>query len=485
MGDDATRPPCLSRAADAHDGRVPESDPRTATTDDPQLRDEVTALLTRLIACDTSNPPGRETQAAAVVEDYVSAAGLDCRRIAKDPDRTNLLVRLPGTGTGPSLGFLGHFDVVVTRREDWSVDPFAGIERDGVVWGRGAVDMKCQVAATAVALARLARSGFRPNGDLMLLLMADEEIGDAGVGSAHFVAELPDLDPDFVVGEGAGERYDTPEGPVYLLDCGVKASASATLTVRGRAGDASLADTGPSALAELRRLLGRLEEHRSPVRIHPAIAPVLDALGGDGTPEEQLERARAAHPALDRVLGALTGTVIHPTIAEVPEPQNQIPDRATATLVCMVVPGTTDEELEEELRAALGDGDYELELVPLKGGLVSDADTPLRDAIEGFLAEHDPEARLLPALGYGYSDCDLLRQEYGSVAYGFIPFPHGDPSVNLDTKHGVDERVLVDDVVFQVRAAEAIARSIGALRHEDAAAERRQAPGRVRGRAAG
>ena len=137
------------------------------------VRAEVSDLLRRLVACDTSNPPGRESHAAAILEDYLLDAGLECERVCKDPERANLLVRLRGDGTGPSLAFLGHLDVVVARREDWSIDPFAGIERDGAIWGRGTVDMKCQVAATAVALATLARQGFEPNGDLTLLLMAD------------------------------------------------------------------------------------------------------------------------------------------------------------------------------------------------------------------------------------------------------------------------------------------------------------------------
>jgi acetylornithine deacetylase/succinyl-diaminopimelate desuccinylase-like protein len=438
-------------------------------TGDDRLGDEVAALLRRLIACDTSNPPGREAQAAAVLEEYLAPAGLECRRIAADPDRPNLLVRLPGRGDGPSLGFLGHLDVVVARRDDWSVEPFAGIERDGAIWGRGAVDMKCQVAATAVALATLAREGFRPHGDIMLLLMADEEVGDAGVGSTFFVQELPDLCPDYVVGEGSGERIPTADGPVYLLDCGVKASAGATLTVRGRAGDASLTDAGASALAELRRLLDRLAAYRPPVRIHEGMRPVLDALGGEGGDDAQrLDRARGLHPALDRLLTALTRSVIHPTILDVPGPQNAIADRAIATLACILVPGTTAGDLERELRDALGEGDYDLEVVEPKGGLMSGADTPLRAAIEAVLAEHDPGARLIPALGYGFSDCHVMREEYGSVAYGFIPFRHGDPLVNLETKHGADERVLVEDLVFQVRTALGVARALGRRRTSDA-----------------
>src|SRR3954465_11700002 len=432
------------------------------------LRDEATQLLRRLIACDTSNPPGNEAQAASVLEEYLTAAGVECERIAKEPDRPNLLARLRGTGTGPSLGFLGHLDVVVARREDWSVEPFAGIQRDGTIWGRGAVDMKCQVAATAVALAALAREGLRPNGDLMLLLMADEEVGASEVGSPFFVEERPDLCPDFVTGEGSGERFTTPEGPVYLLDCGVKATASATLTAYGRAGDASLPDAGIDALSELSRLLGRLRAHRSPVRIPNEIQPVLDALGGtEDTPEQRLSAARSAHPALDRILGALVGPVMRATIAQADGPTNVVSDRASATIECIVLPSTTREDLEAELRGALGPGRYELEVGAPRGGRVSDPDTPLRDAIERFLAERDPDARLLPALGYGFSDCDVMREAYGSVAYGFIPFRHADPMTNLDTKHGPDERIATADLRFQTRAAIEIGRAIGALRRPD------------------
>src|SRR3954470_22287499 len=335
---------------------------------EPQLRGEVVELLRRLVACDTSNPPGRETAAVAMLEEYLLAAGLECERVAKDPERANFVARLRGDGTGPSLAFLGHLDVVVARREEWSVEPFAGVEHDGAIWGRGTVDMKCQVAATAVALATLAREGFRPAGDLMLLLMADEEVGEAGVGAPFLVEARPDLCPDFVIGEGAGERYDTAAGPLYLLDHGIKCSATATLTVRGRAGDASLADTGPNALFEAARLLGRLERYRSPVRIPPEVEPIIEALApGAEAPEERLAAARAADPALSRVLGALAGTTIQPSILEAPAPLNVVPGQVSLTLMCGPLPGTTQAQLERELREALGPGEYELEVAPPKG----------------------------------------------------------------------------------------------------------------------
>jgi acetylornithine deacetylase/succinyl-diaminopimelate desuccinylase-like protein len=154
---------------------------------------------------------------------------------------------------------------------------------------------------------------------------------------------------------------------------------------------------------------------------------------------------------------------MHVTTAEVPPPDNVIADRACASITCSVVPDTSAEELEHELRTALGEGRYDLEVVAPTGGSISPPESPLQRAIEHFLATADPDAQLIPALGYGYSDCDAIRKAYGSVAYGFIPFRHGDPMVNLTTKHGADERVLIDDLLFQTEAALSVARSIGGL----------------------
>jgi acetylornithine deacetylase/succinyl-diaminopimelate desuccinylase-like protein len=407
---------------------------------------EVAELLRRLIACDTSNPPGREAQAAAIVEDFLAPLGLECERVAKDPGRPNLLVRLRGRGDGPSLAFLGHLDVVQARREDWSVEPFAGVERDGAIWGRGAVDMKCQVAATTVALATLAREGFVPGGDVLLVLVADEEVGEAGVGAPFFVEAKPDLRPDYVVGEGAGERYETARGPIYLLDRGVNGSVHTTLKVRGRPGDASFPQAERNAAFELARLLGRLEAHEPRERVLPEVAELVSYRGSDA--------------CLDRLIEALTTNVFTPTIVEAEGPANVVLEEATVNLYGAVLPGTTKDDIESELRDALGDGEYELEVGDLQEGTTSPLDTPLHRAIEGFLRERDAEARLVPALGYGYSDCQTFREAYGSVAYGFIPFRHQDPAVNLVAKHGVDERVLVADLEFQVEAALHVCRSL-------------------------
>ena len=154
------------------------------------LRAEVTDLLARLIRVDTTNPPGNETAAAELLRDYLEASGLQCELYARIPERANLVARIPGTGDGPSLLLLGHTDVVLADPAEWSVPPFAGEVRDGEVWGRGALDMKGHVAANAVAIASLAREGFRPAGDLIFAATADEEVG-AGFGARVAVRGAP------------------------------------------------------------------------------------------------------------------------------------------------------------------------------------------------------------------------------------------------------------------------------------------------------
>ena len=155
------------------------------------LRGEVAELLSRLIQVDTTNPPGNETAAAELLREYLEANGVACELYARVPERASLVARIRGTGDGPTLLFLSHTDVVLADPAEWSVPPFSGEIRDGEIWGRGALDMKSQVAASAVAIASLAREGFAPAGDLIFAATADEEVGD-GFGLSWLCEEHPD-----------------------------------------------------------------------------------------------------------------------------------------------------------------------------------------------------------------------------------------------------------------------------------------------------
>ena len=143
-----------------------------------RLREEATELLRDLIRLDTVNPPGNETRAAELLRGYLEDAGVTCELYAKVPERANLVARLPGRGDGPTLLLLSHTDTVLADPAEWSVDPWAGELRNGHVWGRGALDMKSQVAASAVAMATLAREGFEPARDAVFAACADEEVGE-------------------------------------------------------------------------------------------------------------------------------------------------------------------------------------------------------------------------------------------------------------------------------------------------------------------
>src|SRR3989440_6415712 len=171
------------------------------------LREEVTSLLQELIRLNTVNPPGNEPVAAELLRDYLEPFGVRCELYARSPDRASLVARIPGRGDGPRLLFLSHTDTVLADPAEWTVDPWSGELRDGQVWGRGALDMKGQVAASAVAVASLRREGFEPAGDLIFAATADEEVGDTDLGLSWLCAEHPDaVRCEDAINEGAGDR---------------------------------------------------------------------------------------------------------------------------------------------------------------------------------------------------------------------------------------------------------------------------------------
>jgi acetylornithine deacetylase/succinyl-diaminopimelate desuccinylase-like protein len=177
---------------------------------EPELRAEATALLRDLLRIDTSNPPGGEKPAAALPARYLEAHGVECELIARDPGRANLVARIRGHGTGPSLALLGHTDVVPAEDpEAWAHPPFAGhVDDAGYIWGRGAADMKNELATRAVAMTALARAGVRMNGDLVLIAEADEEDGSEAAGLRWLVEARPDIATDYALNEGSAERLE-------------------------------------------------------------------------------------------------------------------------------------------------------------------------------------------------------------------------------------------------------------------------------------
>lgn len=414
------------------------------------LQQEVLDLCRALLRVDTTN--GNETAAALVLRDYLTAHGVECELVARDPARANLVARLPGTGRGPVLGLVGHLDVVPADPRDWTHPPFAAVVDDeGYLFGRGALDMKNEVAARAVTLAVLAREGFRPAGDLLLVVAADEEDGTSDVGMRWLVRERPDLRLDLALNEGAGVRLELADGRVVVpVAVGEKGTFPVRVTALGEAGHASMPTLGANAVPLLARLLDRVGAGLpDPDLQHPVVDRMLQVLAGQGAdPRDAVATARRLHPTLGHVVPALLGTTMAPTVLAGSRARNVLPARASAELDCRILPGTTEADVERAVRARLGaDVPYELSfperLVP---GSASPASGPLFEACQSFLDTTDPGAVLLPMLCTGFTDSAFLRSAFGTTAYGFNPVRRTPADVVESGYHSRDERIHVDDL---------------------------------------
>lgn len=426
------------------------------------LREEVTVLLQALLRANTVNPPGNETVAAELLRDYLEQNGIPCELVGRTPDRLNLVARLPG-GDGPSLALLAHTDTVRADPEEWARDPWSGDLVDGEIWGRGALDMKSQVAASAVAFASLWREGFRPAGDLVLALTADEEVNE-DYGLSWLVKEHPELvRADFSLNEGGGERCVLGGNVFYLCGVGEKMSAPFRVNVRGRSGHASVPSIADNALVKAAPIIEALGRYQPAQAYIPEVERFLEAVLGEVPPlGEALERARALHPLAGELVEPLLSFTLSPTIIEASKQRNVIPASCTVTVDCRLPPGMTPEDVDPLVRAAIGPGDYELEWFERDGGTRSSLETPLWSALEGWVEELEPGARLVPLVCAGFTDSHWMREAFGTVAYGFFPQKAMDGALAARLIHSADERIPVDDLELGVHALRAAATAVGA-----------------------
>ncbi len=426
--------------------RMAEAATTPAITDE---LDETASIAQELIRFDTTNyGEGRangEREAAEYVEAKLSALGLAPQLFESAPRRASVVARVPGRDPEkPALVLHGHLDVVPADPRNWSVDPFAGEVRDGMLWGRGAVDMKDMDAMMLTALGDILRSGRQPERELVVAFFADEEAG--GDYGAHWLVEHhPELfaGATEAISEVGGYSITVGGTRAYLLQTGEKSLLWVRLVATGTAAHGSrlIHDNAVTKLAEAVARIGRAEW---PLRLTGTTTELLAAVAGVlGVDPQQVspdELALATGSASGFITATLR-TTSNPTLLEAGYKHNVIPDRAEALVDIRTLPGE-EEEVLAAIRELAGEG-VEVEIVHRDVGLEASTTGPLVDAVAGAISRHDPGAPVFPYLLSGGTDNKALSR-LGIAGYGFAPLrlPEG---IDFPAMfHGVDERVPLD-----------------------------------------
>jgi acetylornithine deacetylase/succinyl-diaminopimelate desuccinylase-like protein len=425
----------------------------TATDD---LQNASIELLQELIRFNTVNPPGNERGAIEHLDRYLSEAGFETEILAAEPERPNLVATLGGDENAPArpvLCLLGHVDTVLADASEWSHDPWSGDVDDGFLWGRGALDMKDQVAAEAVAAASLARVGWRPaSGALKLVFVSDEETG-GDLGAHWLTSNHPDkVRCDMLLNEGAGEVFQYGGKRQYGVCCAEKGIFRFNVTALGAAGHASLPRTGDNALLKLAPVLAALADQPESFELTEAPLALLRGLGEDpGDPSAALARIAAEDSRLRTIVEPMLGVTLTPTMTSASTKINVIPSRAQVRIDCRVPPGLGEEAARRRIEQVLGDETPHLriEFTERVTGNASPVESELMSAIERWVAEHDPGASAVPVILPGFSDSRWFRDAFPEcVAYGFFPQRHQTMLEATPLMHNADERIDVRDLGF-------------------------------------
>jgi acetylornithine deacetylase/succinyl-diaminopimelate desuccinylase-like protein len=439
------------------------------------LTAEVTDLLQHLIrnACvnDGSRGSGNEARSADLLAGYFHGSGMDIERYEPAPGRTSLVARIEGRrADAPTLLLMGHTDVVPANETRWRHDPFGGELVDDEVWGRGAIDMLNLTASMAVATRRLATEGFRPDGTLIYLAVADEEALGTW-GAAHLSRhELDAVGADYVITESGGIPVAGGDGELRLpVLVGEKGSCWCTLRVTGTPGHASLPFQTDNALVTAAQVVQRLADHEPETRIHETWRQFLAGMalppeiGEPLLDPERLVPALAGLPiGMARQFHACTHTTIAPTIAHGGTKTNVIPDQVDLQLDIRTLPGQTLPEVRSVLDEALGDLADRVEMVEVHDdpSTRSPADTPLWDTLARATQAFYADSHLVPMLSVGATDARFFRR-LGTTAYGFGLFSQRLTFEDFGRMfHGDDERVDVDSLRLSTELWQAVARDL-------------------------
>ena len=416
------------------------------------VTDEATRLLADFIRIDTSNPPGRETAACEWLAQLFRSEGIDDIAFYDasgdgeyGAERMNMTATMTGDGSKQPLILLSHTDVVPVERQYWDFEPFSGAVVDGVIYGRGALDMKSMGIMELMAMLIIKRQRLPHARDIVYMALADEEAG--GVWGIDWIEQHhPELlDAEYVINEGgwgSAEIFGTRR-PAFNCSISEKGPLWLKLVAEGRPGHGSVPHPD-NALDRLVRALAKVQEWSRPVTVVPELRNYFDRLHrnrvlADAPSQSSMERL-AGENLMARAI--LTNTV-SATTARAGMKHNVIPGIAEATLDCRLLPGQDPEAFTQQIRDIIADPKVRIETVFKSSTPSSPIDTELFGIIESAVHDHVEEALVLPSVSAGFTDSRVFRK-HGITSYGFIPYLLEQDEAM--TVHGHNERITVENL---------------------------------------
>lgn len=429
--------------------------------------EEITTHLRELIRFDTTNPPGNETPCVEYLARVLKRDGIEPLVLESAPGRGNLVARIKGDGSRPPLLLMGHVDVVTAEADKWQRPPFSGDLVDGVVWGRGATDMKQMVAMELMTMLRLAREGAPLKRDVIFMANADEETGGE-MGAGWVARHHPDLiRAEYAINEGGASSIHLDGRFFFVCSTAEKGTARFVLRGRGQPGHASQPHRR-NAILPLARALVRLVETPLPLRVTrtarahveamakgvtPGVAQLLHQLLEPATHDAAMAALPLSEPVKRRLAAALHNTAV-PTVLRAGSKVNVIPSEAECAVDCRILPGTTPDDVEREVRAVIGD-EVELSFLEPTLPLEADPNSPLFETIQEVVGDL-AGSPVVPGLITGGTDAKRVAP-LGTKVYGFVPTRDEGPHMS-GLAHGHNERVSVGNLAFGGQVVYEVAR---------------------------
>jgi acetylornithine deacetylase/succinyl-diaminopimelate desuccinylase-like protein len=431
-----------------------------------EVEEEVTQLLSNLIRINTTNPPGNERAAANYIAQWLGKEGLKSEIIESSPGRGSVVARLKGTGEKPSLLLLSHLDVVAANPQEWSVDPFAGVIKDGYVYGRGAYDMKGMTAVEIMVVKLLSKNHVKLKGDVVLAGTPDEEQG--GEEGAGYILKnhKEKVWCPYVINEGGGLAFPSKKGYVFPVQTAEKGIIWVKIKAKGTPGHGSTPNMADNAVLRMNKVIDRLENYEPETVYVPTLKEFLAKMGkqdpelretfsrllaNPGRSDQILDELAKKDKALAEEIRPRTKMTIAPTMIRGGVKENIIPSYCEAVFDCRILPGQRVDETVDLIKRLLKDVGFDklsFEFIQLHGGSESTSDTPLYSAITSVLREFEPGCGVTPTLTTGGTDSRFFR-ECGSVCYGFQPMIPDEPNDQLEKRmHGIDERITIKNLVY-------------------------------------